>query len=123
MKQREEQTEQWVIEIIRKMGIDITKEGLIKALQYDRNQYEKGYQDGLNADKWIEVDDNPPEEPGEYLILWTTSISKRKFIEIAECEIIDNHIEWLLDDYMKNYPDVKVIAWQPLPSMPKEENL
>lgn len=22
--------------------------------------------------------------------------------------------EWLLDDYIKNYPDVKVLAWKPL---------
>ena len=28
--------------------------------------------------------------------------------------------EWLLEDYVKNYPDVKVIAWMPLPEPYKE---
>lgn len=32
--------------IQQKLGFNIDKEELVKALQYDRNQYEKGYQDG-----------------------------------------------------------------------------
>lgn len=28
-------------------GVDVDKEELVKALQYDRDQYEKGYQDGV----------------------------------------------------------------------------
>ena len=31
------------------MGINIDKEELIKALQFDRGQYEKGYKDGVKA--------------------------------------------------------------------------
>ncbi len=31
---------------IQNVGIDVNKEELIKALQYDRGQYEKGYSDG-----------------------------------------------------------------------------
>lgn len=39
------------------LGVDVSKEELVKALRYDREQYEKGYADGLkNADivhgKW-----------------------------------------------------------------------
>ena len=30
-------------------GIDIDRDELVKALQYDRNQYEKGYLDGIRA--------------------------------------------------------------------------
>lgn len=30
------------------VGIDVDKDELIKALKYDRNQYEKGYQDCIN---------------------------------------------------------------------------
>lgn len=33
---------------IRKVGVNVDKGELIKALQYDRNQYEKGYEDGKN---------------------------------------------------------------------------
>lgn len=31
-----------------KIGIDVNKEELVKALHYDRNQYAKGYADGRN---------------------------------------------------------------------------
>lgn len=33
---------------VQNVGFDVNKEELIKALQYDRNQYEKGYKDGYN---------------------------------------------------------------------------
>ena len=36
------------MEAIRKVGVNVDKEELIKALQYDRNQYTKGYEDGKN---------------------------------------------------------------------------
>jgi len=32
--------------VIQRYGIDVDKDELIKALNYDRGQYEKGYQDG-----------------------------------------------------------------------------
>ena len=44
----EEQIESTVYEAVTKVGINVDKEELIRALQYDRDQYEKGYADGLN---------------------------------------------------------------------------
>ena len=41
-----EKTEEMVFTEIKRIGIDVNKEELIKALQYDRGQYEKGYSDG-----------------------------------------------------------------------------
>lgn len=35
-----------VIEECRRVGVAVNKDELIKALQYDRGQYEKGYEDG-----------------------------------------------------------------------------
>lgn len=37
-----------VLQAIYQQGITVNKEELIKALAYDRNQYEKGYEDGKN---------------------------------------------------------------------------
>ena len=37
--------------VIQRYGIDVNKEELIKALEYDRGQYEKGYQDACNSHK------------------------------------------------------------------------
>ena len=73
--------------------------------------------------RWFPVSERLPEEYGEYLITWTTSQSKRPFIGISEGEITSEYdhehnrfkFEWLLEDYVKNYPDVKVLAWMPLP--------
>ena len=33
---------------VQRYGFDVDKEELAKALNYDRNQYEKGYMDGYN---------------------------------------------------------------------------
>lgn len=37
--------------VIQRYGIDVDKEELIKALAYDREQYEKGYRDACNSHK------------------------------------------------------------------------
>ena len=43
-----QEDEKMVMKAIRKVGVNVDKGELIKALQYDRNQYEKGYEDGKN---------------------------------------------------------------------------
>lgn len=40
------QKEEMVFKAMCRVGVDVDKEELLKALQYDRNQYEKGYADG-----------------------------------------------------------------------------
>ena len=41
--------DQFVCEVRQTIGYNIDKSELIKALNYDRDQYEKGYQDGRSA--------------------------------------------------------------------------
>ena len=75
-----------------------------------------------SAQRWIPCSERLPEEYGEYRITWTTSASKKRFVGDAEYEVTDEWDdkrndfkgEWLLDDYIKAYPDVKVIAWKPI---------
>ena len=43
-----QEEEKMVIKAIEKVGVNVDKGELIKALQYDRNQYTKGYEDGKN---------------------------------------------------------------------------
>ena len=43
-----QEDENMVMKAIREVGINVDKKELIKALQYDRNQYTKGYEDGKN---------------------------------------------------------------------------
>ena len=41
------ETENGICKAIKDMGIVVDKEELLKALQYDRGQYDKGYRDGI----------------------------------------------------------------------------
>lgn len=62
----EYETENAVYKAVQRIGVEVDKNELIKALRYDRNQYltgyADGYRDGLNANKWISVDDMMPED-------------------------------------------------------------
>jgi hypothetical protein len=56
----EEQLGNGVMEYLYSIDIHVDKEELIKALQYDRGQYEKGYQDGCRDSQkrgqWIPIE-------------------------------------------------------------------
>ena len=74
--------------------------------------------------RWIPVSEDLPKKYGEYYITWVSSDINKPCISICECEISEfdfNHernrfnVNWLLDDYIKAYHDVRVIAWMPLP--------
>lgn len=41
------QKEEHIYQTIIKMGVNVDKEELIKALSYDRDQYNKGFKDGV----------------------------------------------------------------------------
>ena len=43
-----EKLEDNVMSVIKSYGIDVDRVELLKALNYDRDQYEKGYRDGKN---------------------------------------------------------------------------
>lgn len=45
----EEQTEKQVYKEIINVGVEVDKEELLKALEYDREQYKKGFRDGANS--------------------------------------------------------------------------
>lgn len=38
-----------ILKAVQNVGINVDKEELIKALQYDREQYEKGFEDGMKC--------------------------------------------------------------------------
>ena len=74
--------------------------------------------------RWIPCSERMPNEYGEYMFTWVTSyMPNKRFIGIAEYEVTDEwdaingrwNGRWLFDSYMKVYPNVKVLAWMPLP--------
>lgn len=38
-----------VMKAVQNVGVEVDKEELIRALQYDRDQYDKGFRDGVNS--------------------------------------------------------------------------
>lgn len=49
-----EAIEKEIYESVIRVGVNVDKEELIKALTYDRKQYEKGYADGVK-EFWLEL--------------------------------------------------------------------
>lgn len=45
--QMQMQMDEGILKAVQGVGIDVNKEELIKALAYDREQYSKGYKDGV----------------------------------------------------------------------------
>ena len=78
-QEEREQTEQTILNAIRKCGVYVNKEEFIKAMNYDRNQYSKGYKDGfINALDKIRVE--------------IIELRSRQNVGVLEClDIIDKY--------------------------------
>lgn len=133
-KQIDMDFENGIIKAVQRVGIDVDKEELLKALQYDRGQYEKGYQDGLNANKWIPCSESLPDTPTQVLVTlghtyesdYTMySIARYIHFENGECHWCDNHygyLEWdKFSDGKGGDSSRRVLAWMPLPEPYKGE--
>ena len=47
MGQLKTEQENHIVSVIQEMGVNVDKDELVKALEYDRNQYTKGFNDGV----------------------------------------------------------------------------
>ena len=97
-----------------KTGIDVDKDELVRALNCDRNQYEKGYRDGLKASKWISVKERLPKA-GER-VLATDGYFVGEFF-------LNRRGQWQRYN-VNNYllmAAFDILHWMPLPEPPKEE--
>lgn len=127
-KQMNMVVENGIIKAVQRVGIDVDKEELLKALQYDRGQYEKGYQDGLNANKWIPCSERLPTEkeawdynaendlyePNEFIV----QVKGAKLPTVAMFDGETFTHGYAEDGY--GFMD-EIIAWMPLPPVYKGE--
>lgn len=106
-----EEQENQAIQALQNYGISVDKEELIKALMYDRQQYEKGYADAKAEEKWIPCNERLPEDDTEVFVYLFDRPSP--FIAwIKDCHWYTEEFEVEKD----NYP----LAWMPLPDPYKE---
>ena len=106
--------EEYILTTIREaIGVAVDKEEPIKALKYDREQYEKGFKDGVKQQtKWISVSERLPKNSGNYLIaIADSNYTNGQYYNISW--FYPSNKEW-------SYRNAAVIAWMPLPEPYKE---
>lgn len=106
--QMETQLEGTIMRAVQNVHVNVDKGELLKALQYDRGQYEKGYADGKS--KWIPVTERLPEP-------YTNVLSYAGYGTLYEVDGVDEKGNWV-SSYISEYP---VTHWMPLPEAPKGE--
>jgi len=117
---------EWIDDSIMKATVDakitVDKDELVKALAYDRGQYDKGYGDGYqdgkrDARQWISVDERMPDT-GWYLVRcneWGGNIHRIALWDERE----GDWTEWTdkghdITEYVTHY--------MPFPEPPKDES-
>lgn len=76
------------------------------------DNYEKGYQDGLNADKWVCLEDRLPEDMKEVLVSLKNGFVTMAWYRFGEFVPESN----MINRFVEENP---IIAWQPFPQEPK----
>lgn len=112
-----------ILKAVIDAGIEVDRDELIKALAYDRNQYEKGFEDGkAEAMKWISVKDRLPEKLNENNQVYLTeevigSDGESAYIGQFKVYKFDGHRKFFDGDRFRS----DITHWMPLPEPPKEE--
>lgn len=109
-----------VFKAVLNVGINVDKDELIKALSYERQQYEKGYADAKAEQQWIPTSIRPPKDFDRVYI-------QTKWGDHEICKYIPKKVK------PKEYPDgfwgdadcpeydyFDVDAWMPLPEPYRE---
>ena len=122
------QIENDVLKAVQRVSVNVNKEELLKALQYDREQYSKGYENGLNANRWIPCSERLPEKRDWYLAIFKEPDTGFIALPYIAEYLMGNHTAyttndgWIIKDctdicdreslYHKN---LECVAWMPLP--------
>ncbi len=102
----DESIENMTMQAIMDVGIEVNREELIKAMQYDRDQYSKGYKNGYNAgyyaNKWVSTEENMPFDENEWVLVYSANIG----IKIAKVSELNRMIftHWM---YLPEPPQIE----------------
>lgn len=99
-----------ILNAIQHYDIQVDKDELIRALRYDRDQYEKGFKDGAEQKaKWIPINETLPSV-GTYLV------SGGGKVWIADFKIFND----IMVGFANPAQNPVIEAWMPLPKPYKE---
>lgn len=74
-----------VVKVVQHYGITVERDELIRALRYDREQYDRGYEDGIaNVPRWIPLSEALPEDGTWNLFTDGRRISLERYKQDAE---------------------------------------
>lgn len=127
-----------VCKAVQNVGINVNKDGLIKALAYDRHQYEKGYADAKAEQQWIPVssgnlpkvetepyyeDEHEVLRESKQVLMWAKNPNNGKYGyalgTLINIDGDEKQYEWdgVFNDVdgIDPYHPEHVIAWCPLP--------
>lgn len=96
-----------------KCDIDFDKNELIRALNYDRNEYYKGFSAGYLSERWIDVNITLPEKNNPVLIFCGLDecIYKAYYNKKNEC--------WISVETNRYFNFSTITHWQSLPNPPE----
>ena len=97
--EHEKRIEGEVMKAVQDVGVTVNKDELIKALRYDREQYEKGFADGRKGDidkLCQEVKVDTVREMQERLK--AQKFTHKNFGELVEVEVIDQIAKEMLEE-------------------------
>lgn len=114
-RELEQRKEDAVLAAIAEIGVQVNKDELIRALKFDRDQYNKGFADGVKegSPTWISVEERLPEN-------W----KERVLVKVSDPELIFGNQAIDTDRYF-NGAWVRygnwVSDWMPLSEPPEED--
>lgn len=114
-----QEIEHTVFRKVLMLGVEIDKDGLMRALEYDRNQYAEGYYQGYRAGvesaqkKWISVEERLPDEGVKVLTLDRYGHVQDRFLYAFQ----DGPIVFRPDGM---FPKKHVTHWMPMPESPND---
>lgn len=115
-----DEQENYIMQAVQRMDVQVDKQELVKALAYDRGQYEKGFSDGIKESRWISVEERLPNCNGCYLV-WRPHFFGGEIGMPSIC-YFDGQNTWH-DSYGVDFERVlhkeDVTHWMPLPDPPK----
>lgn len=120
-----------MVQIREQIGVNVDKNELIRALNYDRNQFNEGYRKGYRdatekyeeADRWIPVGERLPNCNGVYNV--TRKLNEGEIIYfISDASYFDGQNTWHADTGINHGRPylTDIIAWKPLPKPYESED-